>query len=151
MRAADLPAVGKLAGMLVRAHHRTDPERFMRIPNVEEGYAWYFGTQLKNRKAVLRVAERKQRLIGYAYGSLEPRDWNSLLDKHGAIHDILVAPGARKSGVGRSLMEEMLRALTDAGAERVVLQTMVQNATAQRLFRAVGFRPTMFEMTWNRR
>jgi hypothetical protein len=36
------------------------------------------------------------------------------------------------------------------GAERVLLSTMVGNETAQHLFRATGFRPTMLEMTRDR-
>ena len=149
MRLADLRAVGKLAGALVRQHHRTDPGRFMRIPHVEVGYATYFATQLKSRKAVLRVAEERGRVVGYGYGALGARDWNMLLDAHGAVHDIVVAPGRRRLGVGRALMDEMVRALKDKGAERIVLSAMIGNRPAQRLFRAVGFRPTMLEMTIN--
>ena len=149
MRFADLRAVSKLAGLLVRQHHRTDPGRFMRIPHVETGYAWYFATQLRSRKAVLRVAEENGRVVGYGYGAVAGRDWNLLLDAHGAVHDIVVAPRRRRRGVGRALIKEMVQALKDKGAERILLSTMVGNKPAQRLFRAVGFRPTMLEMTIN--
>jgi len=149
MRAADLRAVGRLAAELVRQHHQTDPGRFMRIPRVEAGYAWFFGTQLKSRKAVLRVAEEKGVVIGYGYGALEARDWNLLLDVHGAIHDVLVAKAQRRGGVGKALMSELVRALVEKGAKRILLSTMVQNRAAQRLFESLGFRPTMLEMTLN--
>jgi hypothetical protein len=35
------------------------------------------------------------------------------------------------------------------GAPQVVLHTADRNETAQRLFAAAGFRPTMLEMTWD--
>jgi RimJ/RimL family protein N-acetyltransferase len=41
----------------------------------------------------------------------------------------------------------MIRELEALGAPRIVLSTMVRNESAQRLFAAVGFRPTMLEMT----
>jgi ribosomal protein S18 acetylase RimI-like enzyme len=149
LRKEDLPAVGKLAGGLVRLHRKTDPGRFMHIPDVESGYAWYFGRELRNRRAVLRVAEDRGRLCGYAYGSLEPRNWNALLDAHGAIHDVYVAPGRRRRGVGLALVAALTAALAEKGAQRIILSTMVQNLPAQQLFAALGFRATMVEMTLN--
>jgi ribosomal protein S18 acetylase RimI-like enzyme len=151
LRAEDLPRVGELAGQLVRMHHATDPDRFFRIPNVEKGYAWYFRSQLRDRNTVMLVAEERGRVIGYAYGCAEPRDWNLLLDDHGAIHDVLVDRACRRKGTGRALVEEMLRVFGERGLERVVLSTMVGNKSAQKLFLSVGFRPTMTEMTWNKK
>jgi ribosomal protein S18 acetylase RimI-like enzyme len=95
------------------------------------------------------VVEERGRVVGYAYASIEGRDWNLLLDKHGAIHDILIASKARRSGIGKVLMTAMVDALVEKGAKRIILSTMVQNTPAQRLFAAVGFRPTMIEMTFN--
>jgi ribosomal protein S18 acetylase RimI-like enzyme len=147
LKPEDLRRVGELAGQLVRQHHETDPERFFSIPNVERGYAEYFRSQLKDKNAVLLVAEEGDAILGYSYGRLEPRDWNMLLDEHGAIHDILVDPAARRSGTGRSLVTAMMSELAKRGAKRVVLATMVGNTAAQKLFESVGFRPTMLEMT----
>src|SRR5579883_922525 len=125
MKVGDLKRVGVLAGQLVRQHHRTDPDRFMEIPNVEEGYAWWFKSQLSKTGTVLLVAEDGGEIVGYLYGTLEPRDWNLLLEAHGAIHDVLVEPSLRRKGVGRALMQAGLAALTEKGARRVVLSTMV--------------------------
>lgn len=143
----DLPRVAALAGALVRMHHATDPDRFMLSPDVEKGYAWWFDRQLGNPKAVILVAEREGAIAGYAYGSLEDRDWDMLLDEHGAVHDVFVDEPARRSGAGRALVLAMVAALEELGAPRIVLSTMVGNERAQRLFAACGFRPTMLEMT----
>ena len=147
LKESDLPRVGQLAALLVRQHHDADPDRFFNIPNVERGYAEYFRSQIKDRKTVLLVAEESGEILGYAYGRLEPRDWNLLLDEHGAIHDILVDPAARRKGTGRSLITEMMAQLAKIGAKRFVLATMVGNQAAQNLFESMGFRPTMLEMT----
>jgi ribosomal protein S18 acetylase RimI-like enzyme len=74
----------------------------------------------------------------------------SLRGPAGVIHDLVVDPARRRQGVGRTLLAATLEALTERGAPRVVLSTATQNAAAQQLFAAFGFRPTMIEMTRER-
>jgi ribosomal protein S18 acetylase RimI-like enzyme len=158
MTAADLPAAARLAGKLVRMHYELDPLRFLHLPNPEPGYAGYFAGELKSDRVVLLVAERTSgaravpleggdAIVGYAYGRLESRSYNDLLDACGKLHDVLVDERARGHGVGEQLVREVLRRLTAQGAPRVVLSTAVQNEAAQHLFKKLGFRATMLEMT----
>ena len=152
---ADLPGAAHFAAELVRQHHAVDPERFLLVDAIEPGYLAWFRGELERPHAVILVAKRAgelskpAELLGYAYGSLEGRDWNLLLDEHGAIHDLFVAEGARRTGLGRALLERLVAELEGMGALRIVLSTMVSNTSAQRLFSAAGFRPTMLEMTRN--
>jgi len=145
----DLAPVSSLAGELVRMHHEVDPLRFLLVDRVEEGYAWWFSRELERAEAVLLVACRGSVVVGYAYGTLEERDWNLLLDDYGAVHDVFVANDARRGGTGRELVVALVTALEQLGASRIVLSTMVSNEAAQRLFKRCGFRPTMLEMTRN--
>lgn len=146
----DLKTVARLAGELVRLHHETDPSRFLLIDRVEEGYAWWLAREIARAEAVVLVAARGDEILGYAYGALEGRDWNLLLDAHGAVHDVFVSSAARRGGVGRRLVNAIVSALEELGAPRIVLSTMVSNEGAQRVFRACGFRSTMIEMTRDR-
>ena len=143
----DLRRVAELAGELVRMHHAVDAARFLLPERVEEGYAWWLERELGRAEAAVIVATMGEQIVGYAYGTREERDWNALLDEHGAIHDVFVAPQARRGGAGRRLVEGMIAELQRRGAPRIVLSTMVGNEPAQRLFAACGFRPTMLEMT----
>lgn len=146
----DLPRAAALAAELVRQHHAVDPGRFMLVDGVEAGYERWFRHELGHEQARILVAELHGEIVGYAYGTLEARDWNLLLDEHGAIHDVLVAEPARRGGTGRRLVEALIAELEALGAPRIVLSTMVGNHSAQRLFAACGFRPTLLEMTRNR-
>lgn len=143
----DLPKVAALAGQLVRQHYTFDARRFLLIENPEAGYEWWFGKELANEQAILLCARLDRKIVGYAYARLEPKDWNALLDAHGALHDILVDEAARGQGIGRLLLERVQRELRERGVARLVLHTAVQNHAAQRLFTGAGFRPTMIEMT----
>jgi ribosomal protein S18 acetylase RimI-like enzyme len=145
--AADLAGASQLAGRLARMHHEANPQRFFLPDQVEQGYAWWFGQELARSQAVILVALQGESLVGYAYGAVEDRDWNLLLDRHGVVHDLYVDERARRLGVGSRLLDLMIRELEALGAPRIVLSTMVDNERAQRLFRSRGFAPTMLEMT----
>jgi ribosomal protein S18 acetylase RimI-like enzyme len=145
--ARDLPEIGKLAGQLVRQHHDFDAQRFMLIPNVEAGYARFFGGQLSNPDTIILAAEQASAIVGYAYARLEERDWNALLDAHGTLHDIFVVESARRQGVARRLVEAVRERLSGKGAPRLVLHTASKNQSARQFFAALGFRETMIELT----
>ena len=149
----DLPAASKLAGKLVRMHHDLDSRRFLHLPNPEAGYARYFAGELESDAVVLLVAERTSSvetmdaIVGYAYGRLEPRSYNELRDACGALHDVYVDESARGKQLGEQLVVDVVRRLTAKGAPRVLLLTALQNEAAQHLFKKLGFRTTMLEMT----
>jgi ribosomal protein S18 acetylase RimI-like enzyme len=147
----DLPALGPLGAVMVRLHHGFDRDRFMAPrTNVEEGYAWFLGTQLAEVDAFVAVAERAGEIVGYVYAGLEPESWKELRAPAGFIHDLVVDERARGEGIGEKLAEAAAAWLESRGAPRVMLWTAQKNEPAQRLFERLGFRRTMIEMTRER-
>jgi len=63
------------------------------------------------------------------------------------IHDIFVEHASRRRGAGRALLLAAVEELRRLGAGQVILSTAFRNVAGQALFDAVGFRPTMIEMT----
>ena len=150
----DLPALGRLGAIMVRDHHRFDPARFMAPRDrIEEGYAWFLGTQLDDPEVTVMVAETgaPAEVVGYVYAGLEPESWKELRDPAGFVHDVVVLESARRQGVAALLVEAAARWLEEHGAPRVMLWTAQANPAAQRLFERLGFRRTMIEMTRERR
>jgi GNAT superfamily N-acetyltransferase len=146
-RSEDLPAVSGLAAELVRMHHRLDRDRFMLVEPVEDGYQWFFARELKREAARILVAEEDGRILGYAYATLEERDWNDLLDACGKLNDLYVDAGARRRGLARALVDATFAWFRERRAPRVVLLSAWQNPDAHAFFEALGFRRTMLEMT----
>lgn len=144
----DLPELGRLGALLMRLHHGFDSNRFL-PPGTrpEEGYARFLGTQLDEADAVVLVADRSAEIVGYVYAGIEPLSWRELRDRAGFIHDIVVADTARRTGVGKALMDAAFEWLRHEKVPRVILWTARQNEGAQRLFAELGFRQTMIEMT----
>ena len=145
----DLDAVGRLGALLMRAHYAFDPQRFLAADeSAENGYASFLGHVLQSKNGVVLVAEEEDGAIaGYVYAALEPLSWKELRGPAGFIHDVAVREESRRSGIAERLMQAAAEWLKGRGAPRVVLWTAAQNADAQRLFRRLGFRETMIEMT----
>jgi GNAT superfamily N-acetyltransferase len=145
---SDLPALARLGAKLAREHHALDPDRFFAPEEpIEEGYAWWLGKELSNPRAAVLAAKAGRAVLGYAYGRIEPREWNTLRDRCGVGVDLWVEPPARGAGIGARLVEALAEALGRRGAERVVIDVAARNPKAARLFARMGFRPTMLEMT----
>jgi ribosomal protein S18 acetylase RimI-like enzyme len=145
---SDLPSLGRLGALLLETHYRFDQKRFMAPrPDSSEGYAWFLGSQLKEKDAVVFVAERAGAIVGYVYAGLEPISWKELRDMAGFIHDVVVEDSSRRLGIATSLVEAATDWLRAHGAPRVMLWTAEQNPAAQNLFSQLGFRRTMIEMT----
>ncbi len=143
----ELPAVAILAGCLVRQHEGYDARRFLHLDDPAAGYARFLPRVLGQEGTVLLAALLGERVVGYAYGTLEGRDYFSLLDACGKLHDIYVDEDARGRGVGEALLLATKEEFARRGAPRLVLLAATQNEAAQRLFKKLGFRPTMLEMT----
>lgn len=146
--AADESVLGRLGALMVRTHHKLDPARFIAAtPRTERGYGAWLASQIEEPDVVVIVAERAGEVVGYAYAGVEGPDYMALRGPAGVIHDLLVDPAHRGSGVGTRLLHAALAALAARGAPMAVLSTASRNEAAQRLFRRAGFRPTMVEMT----
>jgi GNAT superfamily N-acetyltransferase len=144
----DLPAVGQLAGQLVRMHHAYDPSRWMLVDGVEAGYARFFASQLGARETVILVAENEQNgdIVGYAYAGLEDRNWAELRDACARLHDVFVIERVRRQGLAGRMLRECIERLTALGAPLAVTTTAFQNEGSQALLRSLGFRPAALEM-----
>jgi ribosomal protein S18 acetylase RimI-like enzyme len=147
MTKADLDGASALAAELVELHHAWDRTRFFTLPEIARGYRRFFESQLGGAAVLLLVAEREGQLAGYLYGTLEGRDWARLLDPHGAIHDVHVSRAHRRHGVAQALMTTARERFAARGVSQLVLSSATANTEGQALFRKLGFRPTMVEMT----
>src|SRR5215213_5178586 len=128
----DLPHLGRLGALLVQEHHNFDALRFVAAKNrTPQEYAWFLGTRLDDRDAVILVAETKGEMIGYVYGEIEGYDYMSLRGPAGVLNDLIVDPAYRGRGVGRLLLDGIISRLKSRDVPRVVLSTAAKNKSAQ--------------------
>ena len=145
--AADQQALGRFGGALMRQHHAADPQRFIQVEHPEAGYGRFLVSQLTNPESVVLVAERSGEVVGYIWADVEGISWKDLRGPCGFVHDIFVDESARGLGAGRALLRAAVEWIRAQGRSQVVLWTKTRNDHAKSLFRNVGFRTTMTEMT----
>jgi GNAT superfamily N-acetyltransferase len=145
----DLPAVGRMAGELIRMHRDFDARRWMCPEGIEEGYARYFAGILGQPGTIILVAEEdgSRALLGYTYAGREERNWAEMREACGRLHDLFVIPSARRQGTGRALAQAGLQRLEALGETQIVFTSAWQNTTIRDLMGALGFRATSVEMT----
>jgi len=144
----DTEILGRLGAMLMRTHYAFDPQRFLAPgQGTEAGYGSFLRDVLESPDDIIFVAEQDGAIAGYVYAALEPLSWKELRGPAGYIHDLAVADPFRRSGIATKLMEAAIGWLRERGAPRVLLGTAAPNTVAQALFRRLGFRDTMIEMT----
>jgi len=146
-RASDIPALARMGAELAREHHRMDPARFF-LPEepIERGYAWWLGKELLNPRALILVATRRGRPVGYAYGRIERRDWNTLRERCAVGVDLWVEKSERRRGLGRQLVEALVAAFAARAESRLVIQVAARNRLALEAFAGMGFRETVVEL-----
>ena len=103
--ARDLAELGELGAALMRAHYAFDPLRFLEPGGGDDARLLrsFLASQLDEDGAVVFVAERQRRIVGYVYAAIEPLSWKDLRDECGFIHDLLVSDAARGGGIGEAL------------------------------------------------
>ena len=81
------------------------------------------------------VAEEEGRIAGFAIGYLSGR-------RTAHVVTLDVHPGHRRSGIGRTLLEDLLARLVRAGATRSRLEVSTENAGAIAFYEKLGFQTT---------
>ena len=145
--ASDQEALGRYGGALMRQHHSADARRFVQVEHPEAGYGRFLVSRLGDPDSVVLVAEDAGYVVGYVFADVEGTSWKDLRGPCGYVHDVYVDEAARRHGAGRALMHAAVEWIRSKGRTQIVLLTMTRNEHAQRLFAALGFRPTMLEMT----
>jgi GNAT superfamily N-acetyltransferase len=144
----DVEPLGRLGALLMKLHYDFDPQRFLEPrPGSQRGYASFLDGFLDVDDACIFVADSDGEVVGYVFAALEPMSWKELRGPAGFVHDLLVSEPFRRSGTATRLMEAAIGWLREHGAPRVILGTAAKNAGAHKLFRELGFRDTMVEMT----
>jgi ribosomal-protein-alanine acetyltransferase len=90
-------------------------------------------SQLENANTCYLVAEDGGDIVGYA-GLLAPHGMETA-----EVHTVTVTEALRRRGIGRRMLVALLDEAAARGAIEVFLEVRVDNASAQELYRSLGF------------
>jgi len=118
----------------IRRMQDSDLDTVMEIERESFSTPWSRGTfrgLLQRSDASLWVAQVGERVVGYAVV------W--YLFREAELGNLAVAPGWRRRGLGRQLLDWALQKARERGTERIFLEVRVGNRTAQQLYQRYGF------------
>lgn len=87
-------------------------------------------------EGVALVAEDEGQPVGFVFCVLGDRGRQTA-----HVTDIYVRPEARRRGIGRALLAELIEPARGAGLAHVSLEVLVRNSEARRLYERLGFAP----------
>ncbi len=136
----DLPDMLRLWREMMDFHARVEP-RFRPLPPPAGEQAWEKHLREHvwgNEDWCVFVAETGGRLVGQIMGTLRDHAPVFEPERYGYVTDIVVDPGARRSGVGRALFEALKAWFRERGIPHLQLQVAHNNAVSQAFWRAMG-------------
>lgn len=118
---------------------------YKEFSDFEEELQKFLKKKLRSDKSIFLLAEMNGKPVGMAYGWM--RSTFFLRDKEiGYLAEIWVEEKYRKEGIGKRLVEEMLRWFKDKGVKLVRTEVLEGNKDALRFFIDLGFKPVSREM-----
>lgn len=111
-----------------------DLEQVMEIENENFSVPWTetgFFTFLIREDTLFLVAQEKEEILGYC-GVVMVQD-------EGDITNVAVKKSWQNQGVGKKLMEELVKSTEQEGVARLFLEVRASNEPALRLYRNMGF------------
>ncbi len=97
----------------------------------------FLAERFKRKDAALLLARHHGVAVGFV--QLYPSLSSVSMKRVWILNDLYVAPGARRLGIGRRLMDQARDFARQTGAIRLELTTEHDNVTAQALYRACGY------------
>jgi ribosomal-protein-alanine N-acetyltransferase len=127
--------IGPMAVQEVAELERIDRESFPTPwPEAE------FRRFIERDDAVAIAARSGERSVGYGVMLFE---WDSA-----HVLKLVVDAPHRRRGIGRTLLDSLVKTASDSGAEKIVLEVRETNLAAQLFYRACGFRAIKIERSF---
>lgn len=122
------------------AHERGDDDVLdLDWPYSKAGVAYYTKALTDAAWAAFVACDTSGDVVGYVIGSSENK-FSYRTIKTGELNDMCVAPEARRSGVGRKLVEALKAWMKGRGTDRVYVSVFTKNSRALAFYKAMGFR-----------
>jgi ribosomal protein S18 acetylase RimI-like enzyme len=112
--------------------------QFYKQPSDLGAVRTYLRERLTNNECVVFMAFEGDEALGF---TLLYHHWTTVALGHvWLLNDLFARPEARRTGVGKALLEKAADFAKADGAKRIWLRTAVDNFTAQALYEKVGYK-----------
>ncbi|WP_264777102.1 GNAT family N-acetyltransferase [Deinococcus aetherius] len=121
--------------------------QFYGQPSDPEGARAFLAERLDRGESVIFLALDGETPVGFT--QLYPSFTSVGMRRLWILNDLFVAPGGRRRGTGQALLARARQHGIETGAARLTLSTAIDNAAAQALYEAQGWRQDEGFYTYN--
>jgi diamine N-acetyltransferase len=138
----DYSQLSRLYDGLNKLHSKALPHLFVKLSKTPQDLAYIRGI-LKNKEAVLLVAQSGEEMIGFIEAVvMQPPDHPEAVKRNYAyVNDICVKNEYRRSSIGKKLMEAVEKWAIESGLSEVQLNVWDFNKSAMAFFGNAGYKP----------
>lgn len=112
--------------------------QFYQKPSEEESARRFLFARLSKGESVLFYANLQGKIAGFVH--LYAVFSSLSLTQQWILSDLYVLADGRRRGIGRALVEHARRFALNTQASRLILETAIDNGTAQRLYESLGWK-----------
>jgi GNAT superfamily N-acetyltransferase len=134
----DLDSVAALWTALME-HHAARDALFALRPDADAEVRRWVDAMLRDPNAAVFVSEGATGLGGFCAVRIDRAPSILVETERAEITDLLVRDGNRRCGLGRALVERVLRWVVEQGVERCEVRVAARNAEGQGFWRALDF------------
>lgn len=134
----DLERLIELWTALVEHHRSLDPE-YPRTPGLRDAFKSEIERGMRDPGCRIWVAESEGATLGFLFAEAETESPAVEEGGIGWIHELYVDPRARRSGVGRALVERALAFFRERRSGRVSVRVETPNVLGREFWESLGF------------
>jgi ribosomal protein S18 acetylase RimI-like enzyme len=119
------------------------------IPSEANSYRWldFVKDGLVKRRNILIAAKVEEETVGYVLLTLPREQTFEVQETFGVVNELYILPRFRKKGIGKRLLEDCLSRIKAEGFKTARISVLSGDRNAIRLYKKLGFRVFMYNMT----
>ena len=143
----DIPQLVELWKKFIKHHQRLSPFYMNMVKDADRNWVRYVkAKKLGKSNAVMFVAVKGKKLIGYATGNLEKNRPIYKLKSYGVLGSLFVVPEQRGKGVGNLLRHAVFEWFESKKLKHVEIGVMAGNKETKKIYEHWGFKDYEIKM-----